>query len=181
MGRALFQSKKPLFWEQIRRGLLPGDAGVAVGVSASCGRRWFGEAGGVKPCVSKSNTAGLRPRLTLEDRIEIQAGVHANESLRSIGRRIGRPASTIKREIDNNNELQSERTTPAHRGTGASTPSGLDRAADRPRCNTARWPPTIGPLTVHGGPRAACWPAMTCCVMRCRVDCSCGTALSRSP
>ena len=109
MARALFQSRKPLFWEQIRNGLSPGDAGVAVGVSATCGRRWFGEAGGVKPHVSKPNTSGLRPRLTLEDRIEIQAGVHANESLRSIGLRIGRPASTIKREIDHNNELRARK------------------------------------------------------------------------
>jgi IS30 family transposase len=106
MARALFQSKKPLFWEQIRVGLLAGDAGEAVGVSATCGRRWFREAGGVKPAVSKPKTSGSRPRLTLEDRIEIHAGIYANESLRSIGRRLGRPASTIKREIDNNSELR---------------------------------------------------------------------------
>jgi IS30 family transposase len=106
MARALFQSKKPLFWEQIRVGLLAGDAGEAVGVSATCGRRWFREAGGVKPAVSKPKTSSSRPRLTLEDRIEIHAGIYANESLRSIGRRLGRPASTIKREIDNNSELR---------------------------------------------------------------------------
>jgi IS30 family transposase len=109
MARALFQSKMPLFWDQVRGGLLPGDAGVAVGVSATCGRRWFREAGGVKPHVSKPNTFGTRPRLSLEERIEIQAGVHANESLRSIGRRLGRPASTIKREVDNNTELRTRK------------------------------------------------------------------------
>jgi len=48
--------------------------------------------------------------LTLEERIEIQAGVHADESLRSIGRRLGRAASTIKREIDNNCELSNRYT-----------------------------------------------------------------------
>src|SRR5690349_15269592 len=109
MARALFQSRKLLFWEQIRKGSLAGQAGEAAGVSATCGRRWFREAGGVKPYVSKPNACGLRPRLTLEDRIEIQAGVHANESLRSIGRRLGRPASTIKREIDTNNELRARK------------------------------------------------------------------------
>lgn len=109
MARALFQSTKPLFWNQIRKGLLPGDAGVAVGVSATCGRRWFREAGGVKPHVSKPSRSGPRPRLTLEERIEIQAGVHADESLRSIGRRLGRHASTIKREIDNNTELRTRK------------------------------------------------------------------------
>lgn len=28
MARALFQSRKPLFWEQIRMGLLAGDVGL---------------------------------------------------------------------------------------------------------------------------------------------------------
>ena len=42
-------------------------------------------------------------------RIEIQAGVHANESLRSIGRRLGRAASSIKREIDKNTELRTRK------------------------------------------------------------------------
>jgi IS30 family transposase len=109
MARALLQSSKPLFWEQIRKGLLPEDAGVAAGVSATCGRRWFREAGGVKPYIRKPHTDGRRPRLTLEERIEIQAGVHANESLRCIGRRLGRAPSTVMREIDNNNELRARK------------------------------------------------------------------------
>jgi IS30 family transposase len=109
MARALFQSSKPLFWEQIRKGLLLQDASVAAGVSATCGRRWFREAGGVKPHVSNPKTDGPRPRLTLEERIEIQAGVHAKESLRCIGRRLGRAPSTIMREIDNNNELRARK------------------------------------------------------------------------
>jgi transposase, IS30 family len=109
MARALFQSSKSLFWEHVRSGLQPEDAGVAAGVSATCGRRWFREAGGVKPRVSIRNADGPRPRLSLEDRIEIQAGVHAKESLRSIGRRLGRAPSTIMREIDNNNELRARK------------------------------------------------------------------------
>jgi IS30 family transposase len=109
MARALFQSRKPLFWEQIRQGQLAGDAGEAVGVSATCGRQWFREAGGVKPAVSTPNTSGPRPRLTLEERIEIQAGVHADESIRSIAVRLRRAPSTIKREIDNNTELRTRK------------------------------------------------------------------------
>ncbi|WP_442932286.1 IS30 family transposase [Mycobacterium sp. 050134] len=101
----------PAFWEHVRRGLNPGEAGVAVGVSEGCGRRWFREAGGVKPAIRALNTSGPRPRLTLEERIEIQAGVHAGESLQSMGRRLGRATSTIKREIDNNCQLR-------NRGTG---------------------------------------------------------------
>jgi transposase, IS30 family len=109
MSRSLFQSRKPLFWQQIRDGLFAGEAGEAVGVSGTCGRRWFREAGGVKPHVCKSNTSGPRPRLTLAERIEIQAGVHANESMRSIAKRLERAPSTIKREIDNNTELRTRK------------------------------------------------------------------------
>ena len=38
----------------------------------------------------------------MRDRIQIDIGVKTNESLNSIGRRLDRPASTIKREIDAN-------------------------------------------------------------------------------
>lgn len=38
----------------------------------------------------------------MQNRIEIEFGVRINESLHSIGNRLGRPASTIKREIDSN-------------------------------------------------------------------------------
>lgn len=105
-SRVTFRSRIPAFWDHISRGLNPGEAGVAVGVSETTGQRWFREAGGVKPRLGQRSPSGSRPRLTLEERIEIQAGVHANESLNSIGRRLNRPASTIKREIDNNCELR---------------------------------------------------------------------------
>jgi transposase, IS30 family len=110
MANGTLRSRVPVFWDHIRRGLAPGEAGVAVGVSEGTGRWWFREAGGVKPQFSKPTMSGLRPRLTLADRIEIQAGIHAGESLRSIGRRLGRPASTIMREVDNNCELRNRHT-----------------------------------------------------------------------
>jgi transposase, IS30 family len=102
----VLRSRMPAFWEYVRRGLSPGDAGVAVGVSEGCGQRWFRDAGGVKPANHLPKTSGPRPRLTLDERIEIQAGVHAGESLQSMGRRLGRATSTIKREIDNNGDLR---------------------------------------------------------------------------
>jgi IS30 family transposase len=106
MARRALRSRMPLFWEHVRRGLDAGEAGEAVGVSAGCGRRWLREAGGVKPRYRRPKSSGPRPRLSLEERIEIQAGVHAGESLRAIGRRLQRPASTIKREIDNNADVR---------------------------------------------------------------------------
>jgi IS30 family transposase len=149
MARLVLESKKRLFWEQVRQGLLAGDAGEAAGVSATCGRRWFREAGGVKTAVSKPKTSGPRPRLTLEERIEIQSGVHAEESMRSIADRLKRAPSTIKREIDNNTELRT-RKNPKKSGyrrkhafganqSGASAKvdyramSAHDRSADRAR------------------------------------------------
>ncbi len=90
------------FWDQVRRVGNPFDAAVAVGVSRSAGWKWFSDAGGVKPRVSKPKLNGPRPRLTLRERVEIEVGVRRDESLRSIGQRLGRPASTIKRELDNN-------------------------------------------------------------------------------
>ncbi len=157
MARLVFQSRKPLFWEQIRLGLLPGDAGVAVGLSATCGRRWFREAGRVKPHLSKPALRGPRPRLTLDERIEIQAGVHAEESLRSIGRRLGRPASTIKREIDNNTDLRT-RKNPKRSGIGASTRSARMKVVPRPRWPTERCRLTTGQLIGRVALNCANWP-----------------------
>jgi IS30 family transposase len=90
------------FWGHVSAGGTAFEAGVAVGVSGRTGIRWFGDAGGVKPQLRESSTSGPRPRLTLADRIQIEVGVRTNESLNSIGRRLGRPASTIKYELDVN-------------------------------------------------------------------------------
>ena len=90
------------FWGHIADGCTAAEAGVAVGVSAHTGVRWLRDAGGVKPRLIEPTTSGPRPRLCLSERIEIQCGVRSDESLQSIGERLGRSASTIKREIDNN-------------------------------------------------------------------------------
>lgn len=90
------------FWVHIGNYCSPAEAGVAAGVSERSGLRWFAETGGVKPRLNEPKTSGPRPRLTFEDRIEIEIGVKTNESLRSMGERLGRPASTIKYEIDVN-------------------------------------------------------------------------------
>lgn len=100
--RAIQPSTVSEFWDQVRLVGSPYDAAAAVGVSRNAGWKWFSDAGGVKPRVSKPKTDGPRPRLSLQDRIEIQVGVGREESLRSIGKRLGRPASTIKRELDRN-------------------------------------------------------------------------------
>jgi IS30 family transposase len=102
MARRALRSAVRQFWGHIGNGCLAAEAGVAVGVSERSGLRWFADAGGVKPRLLEPKTSGSRPRLTFEDRIEIEVGVRTNESLQSMGKRLGRPASTIKREIDAN-------------------------------------------------------------------------------
>ena len=90
------------FWGHVGAGGTAGEAGVAVGVSKWTGIRWFADAGGVNPQLREPTSSGPRPRLTLGDRIQIELGVKTNESLNSIGRRLSRPASTIKYELDVN-------------------------------------------------------------------------------
>jgi IS30 family transposase len=90
------------FWGCVGAGCTAGEAGAAVGVSCATGVRWFADAGGVKPQVRTPKSSGPRPRLTLAERIQIEIGVKVNESLNSIGKRLGRAASTIKYELDVN-------------------------------------------------------------------------------
>jgi transposase, IS30 family len=77
------------------------EAGVAVGVSVHTGRRWFADAGGVRPKFP-GREPRRRPRLTQQERVEIEVGVKTQESIRSIAHRLGRNPSTIMREIDRN-------------------------------------------------------------------------------
>jgi len=87
------------FWGHIRDGVAPGEAGVAVGVSMATGWKWFAHAGGVRPKFPGEGPR-KRPRMTLDERVEIEVGVKTQESIRSIARRLGRAPSTIMREIN---------------------------------------------------------------------------------
>ena len=88
-----------VFWEAVRAGCSAEAAGVAAGVSHNLPYRWMARAGGVK-----SNGPGpVSGRyLSLAEREEIAVGVAAGESCRVIAARLGRPASTVSREIRRN-------------------------------------------------------------------------------
>ena len=95
------QAPRPVraeFWEGVRSGLSPRDAGVALGRSKGA-ERWFRLAGGVKGNGPGPVTGRY---LSLAEREEIMAGLARGESYRVIGARIGRPASTISREVRRN-------------------------------------------------------------------------------
>jgi transposase, IS30 family len=89
------------FWELIAGGLASEDAGVAVGVSASWGGRWFCRFGGVNPRLQQAQ-GQVRPRLSADEREQIMIGTARGESIRSIARRLSRNPTTIMREIANN-------------------------------------------------------------------------------
>jgi IS30 family transposase len=86
-----------LFWRSVRAGLsVPEAAGVA-GVSRRTGHRWFAEAGGMPPLALQPPGSGRR--LSLEEREQIAHGLAAGRGYAAIGRTLGRPTSTITREL----------------------------------------------------------------------------------
>jgi IS30 family transposase len=86
------------FWQGVRAGLGRWDAAAAAGLNWRA-QRWFAEAGGVK-----ANGPGpVSGRyLSLAEREEIALGLAARKSLRQIARELGRPVSTVSREVDRN-------------------------------------------------------------------------------
>ncbi len=93
------------YWELIAAGVSSEDAGVAVGVSATCGSKWFRKFGGVNPgWVAPQGRK--RPRLSADEREQIMIGTAQGESIRSMAARLGRAPSTVMREIANNGVMR---------------------------------------------------------------------------
>jgi transposase, IS30 family len=86
------------FWQGVRAGLGRWDAAAAAGLGWRA-QRWFAEAGGVR-----ANGPGpVSGRyLSLAEREEIAVGRAARKSLRQIARELGRPVSTVSREVARN-------------------------------------------------------------------------------
>ena len=94
----MLRSERQAFWEQVRAGCWAKEAAEAIGVSGGRGQRLFAEAGGV-----------MEPRISGRDGILGQAEreeiaiLHAQQvGVREIGRRIGRPHTTVSRELARN-------------------------------------------------------------------------------
>jgi len=87
------------FWDGIARGLSSEEAGVAVGVSAAVGTRWFRESGGMSP-VTPAPLSGRYVSFVEREEIAI---LHAGGcGVREIAQRLGRSPSTISRELRRN-------------------------------------------------------------------------------
>src|ERR1700750_1489200 len=82
------------FWEGIRAGLGTREAAAAAGVGKSVASWWFGQAGGVK---GNAPRAGSGRYLSVAEREEIALARARGESVRGIGARLGRAASTRRR------------------------------------------------------------------------------------
>jgi transposase, IS30 family len=112
------------FWGLIRRGLPVVEAAGAVGVSEPTGRRWLAEAGGMS-LLSLVTPLPCR-YLSLTDREAIFAGLMVGWSYAAIARSIGRPTSTVTRELDVNRLSRSRpRAVPLGERAGSRGPVRL--------------------------------------------------------
>ena len=87
------------FWDGVRSGLGIREAAEAAGLPYSQAQVWFRQSGGVSPAPVPH---GRGRYLSLAEREEIAVGLAAGLSCREIARRLGRPASTVSREIARN-------------------------------------------------------------------------------
>lgn len=114
------------FWRRIGDGLGTVQAAKAVGVSEVIGGRWFRQGGGMPP-MSLAEPTGRH--LSFTEREEIAILRAQGHGPREIGRRIGRDASTISRELRRNAATRS--TNPGYRASTAQWKAEI--AAKRPK------------------------------------------------
>ena len=114
------------FWRRIGQGLPTAQAAETLGVSEVIGRRWFREGGGMPPMTLAEPTGRY---LSFVEREEIAILRAQGHGPREIGRRIGRDASTISRELRRNAATRS--SNPGYRATTAQWKAEI--AAKRPK------------------------------------------------
>ena len=117
------RARERRFWKGVRAGLSVEAAAVSAGVSVTVARGWYRTVGGVRPVLCEPSGYRLSP----SEREEIACLRSAGHGVREIGRRIGRPASTVSRELARN-------TTSGQRGYRARTAQAqAERNARRPK------------------------------------------------
>ncbi|MEY9879526.1 IS30 family transposase [Bradyrhizobium sp. USDA 329] len=91
------------FWKAIATGQSSEDAAFEAGLSQPVGSRLFRKAGGMPPAMFRSSAKPLSGRyLSLAEREGIALLKVQGHSIREIGRRLGRDASTVSRELRRN-------------------------------------------------------------------------------
>nr|WP_021592031.1 IS30 family transposase [Actinomadura madurae] len=97
---------KKRYFELLRQGYKGAAAARVVGVSTSCGSRWFLDAGGMLVPDPDPDPGPISSRfLTQDDRIAIADGLHAGCSVKDIAASLGRSFQNIYREIKRNSKL----------------------------------------------------------------------------
>ena len=125
------RDERDRFWRAIATGLSSEDAALKAGVSQAVGTKLFRKAGGMPPAMFRSSAKPLSGRyLSLAEREEIALLNVQGHSLREIGRRLGRAASTISRELDRN--------AATHGGGMAYRATTAQWHADRSACRPSR-------------------------------------------
>ena len=114
------------FWEAIAGGVSSEDAATEAGMSLAVGSRWFRQAGGMPP-ISLGPVSGRY--LSFTEREEIAIFHAQGVGVREIGRRLGRSAWTISRELRCNASTRSRDVV--YRATTAQWHA--ERRASRPK------------------------------------------------
>jgi IS30 family transposase len=137
---------RDLFWQARADGARQLQAGSAAGVSRAAGRKWVKASGGVRPRPPRPRSP---LRLSVAEREEISRGLAAGWSFAAIARGLGRPTSTVSREVARNGDRRSYRAARADRSAQlrAARPKSA-KLAQCPRLRTqvesdlrARWSP----------------------------------------
>jgi transposase, IS30 family len=123
------------FWLLVRAGAEYGDAAASVGVAKSAVWRWVRQGGGM-PMVELSAPSGRY--LSFAEREDIMVWSVQGVGVREIGRRLGRAASTISRELARNSATRRVRrgsdggaVKPRYRASLAQ--ANADQRARRPK------------------------------------------------
>ena len=127
MGRPLTAQDKDEIWDLVMAGGTHGRVGLQVGRHTGVVRDLIASTGGVRP----PSRCRAPNRLTVADREDIAGGVAAGLSVRAIARGLGRPASTVSRELSRNGGPQGYRPSVADQ-------AAWDRAARPKTCKLAR-------------------------------------------
>jgi IS30 family transposase len=97
------RAEQEMFWRAIATGLSIEAAALRADVSEAIGSRLFRKAGGMPPAMFRSSAKPPSGRyLSLAERVDISLLNAQGYSMREIGRRLKRAASTISRELDRN-------------------------------------------------------------------------------
>ncbi len=96
------------FWLLIRGGVSLEGAAEQLGYNGRRGGVWLRQSGGVVPAYVTAKSSGRY--LSFAEREEIFAGVERGDSIRLIGRSLGRAPSTVQRELRRNMPRQQYRT-----------------------------------------------------------------------